>query len=139
MQLNFNKHSLFTMVKITFDEPTFDETELTTPDLVLTDAAAARIREIFARKTRAEGSFLRVTVQGGGCNGFEYKFGFDTERKAHDISVFNGETEVVVDTASYNVLQGSTIDFEETLEASQFVINNPNASTSCGCGNSFSV
>lgn len=126
-------------MKISFEETALHSESPVQPDLHLSDAAATRIRHIFARKQRPEGTFLRVVVQGGGCNGFEYHFVFDHNRQKNDISVTNGTTEVVVDFNSYQLLQGSTIDFEESLQDSRFIIRNPNAKSSCGCGNSFSV
>ena len=134
------------MVKITFDDMT--EPQASAPnaadstggagDVALSSSAAQRVSEILARKTEAE-KYLRVRVDGGGCNGYSYKFMFEEAPNDDDIHVSKDGVTVLIDPVSYNYLMGSTIDYVETLEASQFVINNPNATSSCGCGNSFSL
>ena len=133
------------MVKISFEDfgepvaPTNDST--VGLNLQLTDAAAAQIQKIIAKKDK-EGLRLRVSVHGGGCNGFSYSFELTEEQKENDHHIMNenyATIEVLVDPESFKMLKGSTIDFEETLEASQFIVKNPNAASSCGCGNSFSV
>lgn len=131
------------MVKIAFDEPAPIETE----DMLsirLTKRAAERIAEILEAEKMTGTHVLRVIVEGGGCSGFSYKFKLveQNEKDVSDIVISNDEVEgieVLIDMMSFNYLKGSTIEFEETIEASQFVINNPNASSSCGCGNSFSL
>ena len=136
------------MVKITFDD--FDDLDAPASSpkgassaagsgaVELSSAAASRISEIMARKSEDE-KYLRVRVDGGGCNGYSYKFMFEKEPAADDIRVEKDGITVLIDATSYNYLMGSVIDYVETLEASQFVINNPNATSSCGCGNSFSL
>lgn len=135
------------MVKITFDdmpdslEPAQNagtESMAGSGGVELSTSAAQRITEILARKTEDE-KYLRVRVDGGGCNGYSYKFMFEKTPAADDIRVEKDGTTVLIDPTSYNYLMGSVIDYVETLEASQFVINNPNATSSCGCGNSFSL
>ncbi|MBI5255178.1 MAG: iron-sulfur cluster insertion protein ErpA [Burkholderiales bacterium] len=82
---------------------------------------------------------LRIFVTGGGCSGFQYGFAFDDETKADDIRVERGPVKVVVDAMSLQYLMGAEIDYEDNLEGARFVIRNPNAASTCGCGSSFSV
>lgn len=82
---------------------------------------------------------LRIFVTGGGCSGFQYGFAFDDEKKDDDIRVERGAITVVVDAMSLQYLMGAEIDYEDNLEGARFVIRNPNASSTCGCGSSFSV
>jgi iron-sulfur cluster insertion protein len=82
---------------------------------------------------------LRIFVTGGGCSGFQYGFAFDDERKDDDIRVERGRVTVVVDAMSLQYLMGAEIDYEDKLEGARFVIRNPNAQSTCGCGSSFSV
>lgn len=127
------------MVRITFEEadsaPTQEDSR---PSIVLTERAAARVAEILEKKNPAP-KYLRVTINGGGCNGFSYNFSFEDTWNPDDMTIEKNGVTVVIDSASYDLMKGSTIDYEETLEASQFVIKNPNATSSCGCGNSFSI
>jgi len=82
---------------------------------------------------------LRVFVTGGGCNGFSYGFTFDDDVQEDDAVVDNGGVTMLVDAMSYPYLDGSEVDYVEDLSGSQFVVTNPNASSTCGCGNSFAV
>ena len=82
---------------------------------------------------------LRIFVTGGGCSGFQYGFAFDDEKKDDDVRVERGAITVVVDAMSLQYLMGAEIDYEDNLEGARFVIRNPNASSTCGCGSSFSV
>jgi iron-sulfur cluster insertion protein len=82
---------------------------------------------------------LRIYVTGGGCSGFQYGFAFDDDAKADDIRVDRGPLTVLVDAMSLQYLMGAEIDFEDSLEGARFVIRNPNAASTCGCGSSFSV
>lgn len=82
---------------------------------------------------------LRIFVTGGGCSGFQYGFAFDDEKKEDDIRVERGPITVVVDAMSLQYLMGAEIDYEDKLEGARFVIRNPNAASTCGCGSSFSV
>ncbi len=82
---------------------------------------------------------LRVFVTGGGCSGFQYGFSFDEELAEDDTPVEHGDVTLVIDALSYQYLVGATVDYMEGLEGSRFVVNNPNASTTCGCGVSFSI
>jgi iron-sulfur cluster insertion protein len=104
----------------------------------VTDSASAKVKALVAEEGN-DALKLRVFVTGGGCSGFQYGFSFDDEI-AEDDSLFdkNGIT-VVVDPLSYQYLVGATVDYMEGLEGSRFVVNNPNASTTCGCGASFSI
>ena len=101
----------------------------------VTERAFARLAEIGAAK---EGKALRVAVDGGGCSGFQYEIDLDT--KSDDDLVLEGQGEsVIVDSISLPFLYNATIDFSEELIGARFVINNPNATSSCGCGTSFSI
>lgn len=125
------------MVRIVFDEPAPVAAE-DMPSVVLSDSAATRVAEIL-RENNQEKQNLRVRVDGGGCNGYSYHFGFDKDRTPDDIAIENLGITLLIDPLSFQYLKGSTVDFVETLEASQFVVKNPNAKSSCGCGNSFAV
>ncbi|MCB1669270.1 MAG: iron-sulfur cluster insertion protein ErpA [Porticoccaceae bacterium] len=82
---------------------------------------------------------LRVYVTGGGCSGFQYGFSFDEQVADDDTAVKEGGATMLIDSLSIQYLSGSTVDYQEGLEGSRFVVNNPNATTTCGCGSSFSV
>ncbi|WP_426414611.1 iron-sulfur cluster insertion protein ErpA [Aestuariirhabdus sp. LZHN29] len=82
---------------------------------------------------------LRVFVTGGGCSGFQYGFSFDDEMSEDDTVIENDGVTLLVDALSYQYVVGATVDYLEGLEGSRFVVNNPNASTTCGCGSSFSI
>lgn len=106
--------------------------------MTLTDNAAKKLASLKA----AEGNdslMLRVYVTGGGCSGFSYGFDFAEELDDDDATFLNGNATLVVDSLSYQYLQGSTIDYVEGLEGSRFTVDNPNATTTCGCGSSFSI
>lgn len=104
----------------------------------LSDRAAAKVRSLID----AEGDdslHLRVFISGGGCNGFSYGFTFDDEVADDDALIQKGDVAMVVDAMSYPYLEGSDVDYVEDLSGSQFVVTNPNAASTCGCGNSFSI
>ncbi|HQV41720.1 MAG: iron-sulfur cluster insertion protein ErpA [Moraxellaceae bacterium] len=106
--------------------------------MTLTDSAASKVRKL----RESEGSpdlKLRVYITGGGCSGFSYGFTFDEETKEGDSTFINGDVTMLVDPMSFQYLAGSEVDYTEGLQGSQFVINNPNATSTCGCGSSFSV
>ena len=106
--------------------------------LVFTDAAAQKVGELI----RDEGNpqlKLRVFVSGGGCSGFQYCFTFDENEEEGDARVVNQGVCLLVDPTSIQYLTGAEIDYKEDLEGAQFVIRNPNAATTCGCGSSFSA
>ena len=106
--------------------------------LHLTDAVVAKVAEMLAEEGDPALA-LRVYVTGGGCSGFQYGFAFDDDFKDDDIRIERGAVAVVVDAMSLQYLAGAEIDFEDKLEGARFVIRNPNAATTCGCGSSFSV
>lgn len=106
--------------------------------LVFTDAAALKVKELLADEDNPD-QVLRVFVTGGGCSGFKYGFNFDERPAEDDTCVANAGVTLVVDPMSLQYLEGAEIDYKETAEGAQFVIRNPNASSTCGCGSSFSV
>ena len=110
--------------------------ETGTPVLV-TDRAARRIGEVLAGEP--SGTLFRVSVEGGGCSGFQYKFGFDTARGSDDIVVEKAGATVLIDETSLQFMAGSQIDFVDELMGQSFKIINPNAVASCGCGTSFTI
>lgn len=105
--------------------------------VALTDRAARRIAAILAKEPK--GSMLRVAVNGGGCSGFQYAFDITGAREADDLAIEKGGVTVLIDPVSVDFLKGSEIDFSSELIGAAFKINNPNATSSCGCGTSFSV
>ena len=113
--------------------------EIYVPQVVtVTDSAVAKVRSLIEEEGN-EDLKLRVYVTGGGCSGFQYGFTFD-EAIADDHSVVERDgVKVVVDAMSYPYLIGARVDYEEGLQGSKFVIQNPNASSTCGCGSSFSI
>ncbi|MDX9740379.1 MAG: iron-sulfur cluster insertion protein ErpA [Gammaproteobacteria bacterium] len=108
------------------------------PTLVFTDAAAAKVRSLIEEESN-EALKLRVFISGGGCSGFQYGFTFDESINEGDQVVENGGVTLLVDPMSFQYLVGAEIDYSEGLEGSHFVIRNPNATTTCGCGSSFSA
>ena len=108
------------------------------PSLVFTDAAAAKVSELIREESNPNLK-LRVFVQGGGCSGFQYGFTFDENLEEGDTQVENGGVTLLIDPMSIQYLAGAEIDYREDIEGAQFVIRNPNASTTCGCGSSFSM
>ena len=106
--------------------------------LVFTDAAAGKVKQLIEEE-KNDKLKLRVFVSGGGCSGFQYGFTFDEELQDGDTSVVNGGVTLLIDPMSYQYLVGAEIDYTEGLEGAQFVIRNPNAKTTCGCGSSFSA
>lgn len=106
--------------------------------LLITDNTVAKVRELIEEEENLELK-LRVFVTGGGCSGFQYGFSFD-ERLAEDDTVIDqGGIQVVVDAMSYPYLVGSEVDYETGLNGSKFVVNNPQATATCGCGASFNI
>lgn len=106
--------------------------------MTLTDAAAAKVRKL----REAEGNpalMLRVYITGGGCSGFSYGFTFDEKQNEGDTVCTNGDVTMLVDSLSFQYLVGSEVDYSEGLQGSRFMVNNPNAQSTCGCGSSFSV
>jgi len=110
----------------------------TAQTIVLTDLAAAKVAELIAQEGSAEELALRVAVRPGGCSGYSYEMFFDTEFAEDDVRTTYGGVSVVVDVVSAPLLVGATLDYKDGLQGAGFSINNPNASRTCGCGNSFS-
>jgi iron-sulfur cluster insertion protein len=106
--------------------------------LIFTDAAAGKVGELI-REEANPNLKLRVFVSGGGCSGFQYGFTFDEKMEDGDFCVENHGVQLLVDPMSAQYLMGAEIDYKEDLQGAQFVIRNPNAKTTCGCGSSFSA
>jgi len=106
--------------------------------VVFTEAAATKVKSLIAEEGN-DNLMLRVFISGGGCSGFQYGFTFDENIQDGDTEVENCGVKLLIDPMSFQYLSGAEVDYKESLEGSQFVINNPNASTTCGCGSSFSV
>ena len=106
--------------------------------LVFTDSAAAKVKELIDEEGN-DALKLRVFVTGGGCSGFQYGFTFDEESAEDDTVMQKNGVTLLVDPMSFQYLVGAEIDFTEGLEGAQFVIKNPNATSTCGCGSSFSA
>jgi iron-sulfur cluster insertion protein len=106
--------------------------------LVFTDAAAHKVRELIAEENNPNLK-LRVYISGGGCSGFQYGFTFDEQSADDDLAVIKDGVMLVVDPLSLQYLMGAEVDYTENLHGAQFVIRNPNAKTTCGCGSSFSI
>ncbi|NQY03627.1 MAG: iron-sulfur cluster insertion protein ErpA [Halieaceae bacterium] len=104
----------------------------------LTARAIDKVRELVSEEENADLK-LRVYITGGGCSGFQYGFTFEEDAADDDTAIQEGGVTVVVDPMSYQYLVGSEVDYTEGLEGSRFIVNNPNATTTCGCGASFSI
>ena len=109
---------------------------MTTP-VSVSERAARRIAKIL--ENEPVGSMLRISVEGGGCSGFQYKFVFETEKHADDLAIAKEGATVLVDEMSQQYMEGAELDYVEDLIGSAFKINNPQAVAACGCGTSFSV
>ena len=118
------------------------ETAATTTDMplpfVFTDAAADKVKQLIDEEGNPDLK-LRVFVQGGGCSGFQYGFTFDEEVNEDDTVMNKNGVQLLIDSMSYQYLVGAEIDYKDDLEGAQFVIKNPNAQSTCGCGSSFSM
>jgi len=108
-----------------------------TTDLTMTERAARRIGDIL--KGEPTGAMLRLSVLGGGCSGFQYKFDVEREAAADDVSIVRNGVTMLVDSVSMQYLAGSEVDFVDDLIGASFKVNNPKAKASCGCGTSFSL
>ena len=108
------------------------------PSVVFTDAAASKVGELIAEEANPNLK-LRVFISGGGCSGFQYGFTFDEDVEAGDSEVENQGVTLLIDPMSVQYLMGAEIDYKEDLQGAQFIIRNPNAQTTCGCGQSFTV
>lgn len=106
--------------------------------VVLTNSAAQKVQQLKAEEEN-EALMLRVYITGGGCSGFSYGFTFDEAIKEGDTQIENCGVTLLIDSLSIQYLAGATVDYKDSLMGSQFVVDNPNASTTCGCGSSFSI
>lgn len=118
--------------------PTIADLAPPTMPLQFTPAAAAKVRELIAEEGNAALK-LRVYIQGGGCSGFQYGFEFDEGQNEDDLPIVTDGVTLLVDPLSLQYLMDATVDYTESLTGAQFVIRNPNAKTTCGCGSSFTV
>ena len=112
--------------------------EVTNDSIVFTQSAATKVAALIDEEGNPE-LMLRVYIQGGGCSGFQYGFSFDENENEGDTKVVTEGVSLLVDPMSMQYLFGAEVDYTEGLQGSQFIIRNPNASTTCGCGSSFSV
>lgn len=115
-----------------------EQDTLASQALVFTQHAAEKVMEMSARQ-EASGAMLRVYIQGGGCSGFQYGFALENEANQDDMVVETDGVKLLVDPMSFQYLMGAEIDYLEDLQGARFTINNPNATTTCGCGSSFGV
>jgi len=113
------------------------QTEMPAP-ILFTDSAAAKVADLIAEEGNPDLK-LRVFVQGGGCSGFQYGFTFDEIVNEDDTTMVKNGVQLLIDSMSYQYLVGAEIDYKDDLEGAQFVIKNPQATSTCGCGSSFSV
>ncbi len=111
--------------------------EMPTP-LVFTDNAADKVRQLIDEEGNPELK-LRVFVSGGGCSGFQYGFSFEEARQEDDTAMEKNGVTLLIDPMSFQYLVGAEIDYQDNVEGAQFVIKNPNATSTCGCGSSFSA
>ena len=107
------------------------------PEIALTSSAAARVAAIAAKQGRA--AILRLSVEGGGCSGFQYKFGFADAPDSGDAVAETDGVRLVVDDVSLDLVRGCAVDYVESLGGASFQVSNPNAASGCGCGTSFAV
>ena len=106
--------------------------------ITVTEAASKKVRQLIEEEENQELK-LRVFVTGGGCSGFQYGFTFDENQKDNDMTIEQDGVQILVDSLSFQYLMGSEVDYTEGLQGSRFIINNPQAKTTCGCGSSFSI
>ncbi len=125
------------VVEMPSADPAPDYLSLHRP-LDFTLAAAAKVRELIAEEGNPALK-LRVYIQGGGCSGFQYGFEFDEQQCEDDLAIVTDDVTLVVDPLSLQYLMGAVVDYTESLQGAQFVIRNPNAKSTCGCGSSFTV
>jgi iron-sulfur cluster insertion protein len=112
---------------------------MSAPDpLIFTTSAANKVRELILEEANPELK-LRVYITGGGCSGFQYGFTFDEKIDEGDVTVVRDDVTLVVDPLSFQYLEGAEVDYSESLQGARFVIRNPNAATTCGCGSSFGI
>jgi iron-sulfur cluster assembly accessory protein len=118
-------------------DTSFSEQPAMTTPVTISERAARRISQIL--KDEGDGAMLRISVEGGGCSGFQYKFDIDHAQADDDVVIARDSAVVLVDPASAPFLAGSEVDFVDDLIGASFRVHNPNATASCGCGTSFSV
>lgn len=106
--------------------------------ITVTEAASKKVQELIQEEEN-QNLKLRVFVTGGGCSGFQYGFTFDEEQKDNDMAIEQDGVKILIDSLSFQYLMGSEVDYTEGLQGSRFIINNPQAKTTCGCGSSFSI
>lgn len=106
--------------------------------IIFTEAASAKVKELVTEEENSDLK-LRVYVTGGGCSGFQYGFTFDEKLAEDDLVIDREGVSMVVDSLSFQYLVGSKVDYKEDLDGSRFVVENPNATSTCGCGSSFSI
>lgn len=106
--------------------------------LIFTPAAAAKVRQLILEEANPALK-LRVYITGGGCSGFQYGFTFDEKLDEGDVAVTRDDVTLVVDPLSFQYLEGAEVDYSESLQGARFIIRNPNAATTCGCGSSFGI
>ena len=104
----------------------------------LTDSAAEKVHSLLEAEDSADALALRVAVRPGGCSGYSYEMFFDADIAEDDVRTEHGGVQVVIDPASFQLLQGASLDYKDGLQGAGFAISNPNAERSCGCGQSFS-
>lgn len=140
MEFNHNEKPVENAAPVVNDEVAAAEAPLvaSAPDIVFSDNAARKVKALIEEEQNPE-LMLRVFISGGGCSGFQYGFTFDEERADDDTALSKMGVTVLVDAMSLQYLLGAEIDYREGLEGSQFVIRNPNVTSTCGCGSSFSV
>ncbi len=114
------------------------EAQVTQDPLVFTDSAANKVKELISEEDNADLK-LRVFVSGGGCSGFQYGFSFEEEANEDDTVMTKNGVQLLIDPMSFQYLAGAEIDYQEGIGGAQFIIRNPNAVTTCGCGSSFSA
>ena len=107
-------------------------------EVAFSDAAARKVKRLIEEENNPN-LRLRIYISGGGCSGFQYGFTFDEDSSEDDIAVTNEGVTLLIDPLSFQYLMGAEVDYSENLQGAQFVIRNPNAATTCGCGSSFSV
>lgn len=118
---------------MTVAQPEYDNAPL-----IFTSAAARKVAELIEEEGNPE-LMLRIYIQGGGCSGFQYGFTFDESVNDGDTEVVTDGVKLLIDPMSMQYLMGAEVDYQEGLQGAQFVIRNPNATTTCGCGSSFST
>ncbi|AOE50721.1 iron-sulfur cluster insertion protein ErpA [Kangiella sediminilitoris] len=106
--------------------------------ITVTEAASKKVQQLIQEEENQDLK-LRVFVTGGGCSGFQYGFTFDEEQKENDMAIEQDGVKILIDSLSFQYLMGSEVDYTEGLQGSRFIINNPQAKTTCGCGSSFSI